>query len=74
MQLVPNAAAILRHAWSIRLILAAALLSGLEVGLAILAPALPVRSGVFAAASMLITMSAFVARFVAQTKISGDQK
>lgn len=71
MNLVPNAGAILKHAWSIRLILIAAALSGIEVALAIAGPFIPVRPGIFAAVSMVVTMSAFVARFVAQTKVSG---
>jgi hypothetical protein len=74
MHLVPDAGKILRHAWSIRLILAAAVLSGLEVALAIAGPFLPVRPGVFAAVSMLVTMGAFVARFVAQSTVSGGDK
>lgn len=45
MTLLPNWPAILRHAWSIRLILLAALLSGLEVALAIVGPFVPVRPG-----------------------------
>jgi hypothetical protein len=74
MNLVPNARAVLRHAWSIRLILLAALLSGIEVALAIAGPFIPVRPGVFAAVSMLVTMAAFVARFVAQATVSGGEK
>ena len=58
------------------MILIAALLSGLEVALAIVGPFIPVRPGVFAAISMLVTMCALVARFVAQSRISGasDEK
>lgn len=76
MKLLPNWRAILRHAWSIRLILLAALLSGLEVALAIVGPFVPVRPGIFAAVSMLVTMGALIARFVAQSQISGatDEK
>lgn len=74
MTLVANAGAILRHAWSVRLIIIAAVLSGIECSLAIIGPYLPIRPGIFAAASMLVTTGAFIARFVAQTKVSGDQK
>lgn len=73
MNLIPNAGPVLKHAWSVRLIIAAALLSAIEVGLAIFGPFLPVRPGIFAALSMAVTFAAFVARFVAQTKLSGDQ-
>lgn len=76
MKFLPNWPAILRHAWSIRLIRIAALLSGFEVALAIVGPFVPVRPGVFAAVSMLVTMGALIARFVAQSHISGasDEK
>lgn len=57
---------ILRHAWSVRLIVLAALLSGAEVLLPIIQPYLPVPPGVFAGLSFMATVAAFSARFMAQ--------
>lgn len=62
---------ILRHSWSIRLALLAALLSGLEVMLAVFANDPPIERGTFAALSGLVTVMAAVARLFAQTKL-GD--
>ena len=67
--LVPDWKTILRHAWSVRLMIVAALLSGLEVALPLLQGFLPIRPGVFALLSGLVVAGAFVARIVAQKKI-----
>jgi hypothetical protein len=64
MQLVPNWRAVLARAWSIRLIVLAGLLSGLEIAVPLFVEALP-RGG-FALLSFLVTAGAFVARLVAQ--------
>lgn len=69
MKLVKDWRWLLRRAWSLRLIALAALLSALEVGLAVLTaygvnPGMPV--GVFAALSGVVTLAAAVARLVAQ--------
>lgn len=71
MRLVPNWRAVLRHAWSIRLILIAGLLSGIEVVLPLLDVFATIPPGAFAALSFLITMGALVARLIAQKNISG---
>ena len=55
---------ILKKAWSVRLMIVAALLSGIEVILPFFATAVP--PGIFAALSFLAVSSAFVARLVAQ--------
>ena len=55
---------VLKRAWSVRLILAAGLLSGVEVALPLLP--LPLPAGIFAALSALTTAAAFVARLLAQ--------
>ncbi len=68
MCLVWNWKIILRKAWSIRLIVLAALLSGLEVALPLLDLAF-VPPGWFAFGSFLVTAGAFVARIVAQPSI-----
>lgn len=72
MHLAPNWRAVLRRAWSIRLILLAGLLSGGEVALPLLGDALPVPPGVFAGLSFLFTAGAFVARLVAQKGVSNE--
>ncbi|HEX5940497.1 MAG TPA: hypothetical protein VFZ12_09065, partial [Dehalococcoidia bacterium] len=66
MKLIPNASAVLRKAWSVRLIALAGLLSGFEVALPFLEGWLPVPTGTFAALSGITTAAAFYARLVAQ--------
>ena len=67
MHLVENWKSILKKAWSIRLILVAALLSGLEVILPYFVSNMP--RGLFAMLSMLTTTGAFVARIVVQKEL-----
>lgn len=69
MKLVPNWLDVLRRAWSIRLIIVAALLSGLEVALGIWGGG-SIPPGTFAALSGLVSAVAFVSRLVAQKGIS----
>jgi hypothetical protein len=64
MALLPDWRAILRRAWSIRLMLLAAVLSGVEVVLPLFAHLFP--HGTFAALSFLAVAAALVARLVAQ--------
>lgn len=71
MQLVPNVRAVLRHAWSIRLMLLAGLLSGAEVALPLLDGLLPIPRGIFAGLSGLVVCGAFISRIVVQSKVSG---
>lgn len=73
MRLVANWRAVLQRAWSVRLMLLAAILSGIEVAIPFLDGVLPVEPGVFAALSGLAVTLAFVARFVAQRKLGDDQ-
>lgn len=68
MKLLDNWKDILRKAWSIRLILLAGLLSGLEVALPFFSDAMP--RGIFASLSVLVVGGAFVARLVAQQGLS----
>lgn len=65
--LVPNWKKVVTKAWSIWLILLAALLTGLEVSL----PYLPIEvaSGRFAVASLCVSACAYVARLVAQKEL-----
>lgn len=69
MKLATNWREVLRHAWSIRLIIMAGLLSGAEAALPYMG-ALPIAPGVFAVLSLLVTGGAFVARLVAQPSVS----
>lgn len=58
---------IIKKAWSVRLMVIAAILSGVEVALPFFASAIP--PGMFAALSFLAVSSAFVARLVAQKDV-----
>ena len=60
----PNWRELLKRAWSIRLMLLAGLLSGIEVALPFVAPRFPPL--VFAFASMVTVAAAFCARLIAQ--------
>ena len=68
MTLIPNWRAVLRWAWSVRLMALAAVLSGVEIALPIFAESFPRL--VFAGFSFLATVAAFVARFVAQKEVT----
>jgi hypothetical protein len=72
MQLVGNWRRVLARAWSVRLMILAALLSGAEVALPLIEGVFPLDRGVFAVLSFLATAGAFVARLVAQPSINGD--
>lgn len=64
MRLLPDWRRVMRRAWSVRLMVLAGLLSGVEVALPFYADDVP--RGAFAAVSMLVVTAAFVARLVAQ--------
>lgn len=68
MKLIPNAKAVLRKAWSVRLGILAGLFSGAEVVVPFFADAMP--RNVFAVLSFVAVMGAVVARFVAQPRIN----
>lgn len=70
-ELAPDWRDILRRAWSVRLIVLAAVLSGLEVALPFIPVLERVPMGVFAALSALVTAAALVARIVAQKGLAG---
>lgn len=72
--LIENWRAVLKHAWSVRLILLAAVLSGLEVAMQVVIAfgvQVPVPSGLFAALAGLVSFAACLARFFVQQKVSG---
>ena len=62
---------ILRKAWSIRLLLAAGVLSAVEVALPFFSDGMP--RGLFAALSGLSVGGAFVARLLAQKDMANDE-
>lgn len=64
MKIVPDWREILRRAWSVRLMLLAGLLSGIEVMLPSYADALP--RGMFAGLTVAAVAGALIARVVAQ--------
>lgn len=62
---------VLKHAWSVRLMLLAALLTAIEAVLPFFSDLLP--RGVFAVITFVIVAAALIARFVAQPKtLPGD--
>lgn len=72
MRLYANWREILRKAWSVRFMLAAAIFTGIEAALPILQPVLDgtvIPTGLFAALSGLATSAALVARIVAQKDV-----
>lgn len=72
MRLVTNWRAVLRHAWSVRLILLAIVFTGIEAAWPYLDGLLPIPRGLFALLSGLVSSAALYARFIAQKPISGD--
>jgi hypothetical protein len=71
MKLIDDWRWVRNHAWSARLIVLAAILSGLEVMLSVMAAyavETPIPPGVFASISGVVTVAAFGARFVAQKR------
>lgn len=73
MRLVANWRDVLRHAWSTRFMLVAAVLSGVEVALPFLDGLLPIPERLFAALSGVSVAAAFIARFVAQKGLSNGK-
>ena len=67
MTLKSNWRQVLRRAWSVRLMALAAVMSGVEIALPILAVDLP--RALFAVLTFLTVSAAFVARFIAQKGI-----
>lgn len=67
-----NWRAILRHAWSVRFVFIAAILSGAEVGLPLVVDRLPFDPWWLALMSFGVVCAAFIARFVAQEKLGAS--
>lgn len=70
MKPIPDWREVLRKAWSLRLMLLAAVLSALEVALPFFQPDLP--RGLFALLSSTTAGGALVARLVAQRNLRGE--
>ncbi|MCS0497847.1 hypothetical protein NVS89_22405 [Ancylobacter sp. MQZ15Z-1] len=71
MRLVNDWRAVLTRAWSVRLLVLAGLLSGLEAALPYLGE-LPIPAGLLATLTTFVVAGAFVARLLAQ-KSMGDR-
>ena len=70
-RVIPNWRRVLRYAWSVKLIILAGILTGLEAMLPLVADVFPPRW--FAALTFAVVMGALVARFTVQQKLSGDE-
>ena len=68
MELIEDWRKVLRKAWSIRLIILAAILNGAEVCVSIWHPK-GIPNGVFASMAGAISIAAFLARFAAQKEM-----
>ena len=62
---------VLKHAWSIRFIVLASLLSGVELVLPMFSDV--VSRGVFAALTLVVSVAAAIARLVTQQKMRGEK-
>lgn len=71
--LLPNCLTVLKRAWSIRLLLLAAVLSGAEIALPLIRELVAVPPKLFLVLSILATAGALVARLVAQKNITGGK-
>lgn len=67
-RLIPNWKAVLQKAWSIRLMLLAGLLSGIEVALPFFTDNFP--KGIAAGLSLAVTFAALVMRIIAQQDVT----
>lgn len=65
-QLVPDAARVLRHAWSVRFLVLSFLFDGLETLLTFFTDNPPLPRGVFGTLAMIVTVLACYFRFVSQ--------
>lgn len=73
MKPVHNWRDVLRCAWSVRLMILAGLLSGIEAILPLLDGVLPIPPGIFAGLTLITVAAAFIARLVAQKGLSNDK-
>ena len=69
-ELITNWQDVLTKAWSVRLIILAAVLSGAEAGLPLVIDSYPLPTGVLALVSMIVSGAALYAHTVAQKGLS----
>lgn len=74
MKLVHDWRRVLLRAWSVRLIALVAILNGFEAALNLAGGSLPVPAPLLFAVSFVVTISAMVARLIAQETVSGKQE
>ena len=71
MRLIEDWKHVAKHAWSIRFIVLAALLSGVEIVLPMFDDTMP--RGLFAVLTLIVTVAAAVARLIPQQKMRGEK-
>lgn len=71
---VDNWREVLAHAWSVRLIILSVILDGIEVFVQLAGGWLPVTPGLFLILSLLTTVAAGIARFVAQKTVGDGER
>jgi len=69
MRLIPNWRDVLRRAWSIRFVVIAGVLQGVEVALPLIDQVVAIPAGLFAFLSLVAVAAAFVARILAQSNL-----
>lgn len=69
-ELIEDWQAVLTRAWSMKFSILAAILGGLEVGVQLVQPA-GIPNGVFAGIASAVSLSAGIARLIAQKELSG---
>ena len=71
MRLVADWRRVMRHAWSVRLMALAGILSGFEAALPYLPAFLSMSPAVLATLTGIVVAAAFISRLVAQEKLDG---
>ena len=72
MTLLANWREVLHRAWSVRLMVLAAFMSGIEVVIPLLDGYVDIQRGIFAVLSFIATAGAFAARLIAQNDLAPD--
>jgi hypothetical protein len=72
MRLIDDWRRVIKRAWSIRLLIVAGILSGIEVALPVIDGWITIPRGLFASLSFVVVAAAFVARIVAQKGVSDE--
>lgn len=69
-RLIPNAKRTLRKAWSVRLMIVAAVLTGAEAIMPFFSDS--ISRGTFAVVSFLVIVGAFISRFIVQKELHDE--